>query len=170
MSFGNRLCAPKPLNLPTSGYRGGGDVNRYRLPRPVGAYLLGADIPAGRAAQSYDRPARPAAQRTRFFVAAGSIVVVAAIVLTFVPIKLNAKTTPPSDSSIPNGHAGAAPTAVVDNVTSVPASTLNTVGSGGSPERSTITGNPAPLTANGKPELLYSAPSSAPTARPSAGR
>ena len=106
--------------------------------------------------RSYERPARPAAQRTRFFVAAGSIIVVAAIVLTFVLIKLNAKTTPPSDSSISNGHAGAAPTAVVDKVTSVSASTLNTVGSGGFTGKiQTITGNPAPLTANGKPELLY---------------
>ena len=92
----------------------------------------------------------------RIFAAAGSIIVVAAIVLTFVLIKLNAKTTPPPGSSISNGHADAAPAAVVDKVTSVPARTLNTVGSGAFTGRiQMITGNPAPLTANGRPELLY---------------
>ncbi len=91
----------------------------------------------------------------RIFAAAGSIFVVAAIVLTFVLIKLNAKTTT-TGSSLSNGHTGAAPAAVVDKVTSVPASTLNTVRSGAFAGRiQTITGNPAPLTANGKPELLY---------------
>ena len=106
--------------------------------------------------RSRERPARRAAQRTRIFAAAGSTIVVAAIVLTFVLIKLNAKTTPPSASSISNGHAGAAPTAVVDKVTSVPAGTLNAVGSGAFTGKiQTINGNPAPLTANGKPELLY---------------
>ena len=92
----------------------------------------------------------------RTFAAAGSIIVVAAIVLTFVLIKLNAKTPPPPGSSISNGHPAAAPAAVVGTVTSVPARTLNTVGSGAFTGRiQTITGNPAPLTANGKPELLY---------------
>ena len=91
----------------------------------------------------------------RIFAAAGSIIVVAAIVLTFVLVKLNAKTTS-LPGSLSNGHSGAAPAAVVDKVTSVPASTLNTVRSGAFTGRiQTITGNPAPLTANGKPELLY---------------
>jgi hypothetical protein len=106
--------------------------------------------------RSRERPARQATQHARIFVAAGSIIVVAAIVLTFVLIKLNAKTTPPSGPSISNGHAGAAPTAVVSKVTSVPASTLNAVGSGAfTGNFQTITGKPAPLTANSKPELLY---------------
>ena len=51
----------------------------------------------------------------RIFAAAGSIIVVAAIVLTFVLIKLNAKTTSLSGSRS-NGHGGAAPTAVVDKM------------------------------------------------------
>jgi serine/threonine protein kinase len=110
--------------------------------------------------RSHERHAPRGAQRTRIFVAAGSIIVVAAIVLTFVLIKLNAKTPPSSDSSVSNGHAGAAPTAVVDSVvgkvTSVPARTLNAVGSGAFTGKiQTISGNPTPLTANGKPELLY---------------
>jgi Domain of unknown function (DUF929) len=94
-------------------------------------------------------------KRTRIFVAAGSIVAVAAIVLTFVLIKLDAKTTSPSVSPS-TGRTGAASAAVVDKVASVPASTLNTVGSGAFSGRiQAITGTPAPLTANGKPELLY---------------
>lgn len=44
----------------------------------------------------------------RIFAAAGSIIVVAAIVLTFVLIKLNAKTT--TTGSLSNGHTGGVPT------------------------------------------------------------
>jgi Domain of unknown function (DUF929) len=92
----------------------------------------------------------------RILVAAGSIVVVAAIVLAFVLVKLNHKTTPPPAPSISNGHTGAAPTTVVDKVTSVPASALNAVGSGTfNGKIQAITGNPAPLAVGGKPELLY---------------
>jgi hypothetical protein len=106
--------------------------------------------------ESREQPGRWAAPRTRIFLAAGSIIVVLAIVLTFVLIKLNAKTTSSPGSSRPNSHTSAAPAAVVDKVTSVPASTLNTVGSGAFAGKiQAITGNPAPLTANGKPELLY---------------
>jgi Domain of unknown function (DUF929) len=105
---------------------------------------------------SGERPGRWAAPRTRIFLAAGSVIVVAAIVLTFVLIKLNAKTTTTTGSPPSNGQTGTAPAAVVDKVTSVPVSTLNTVGSGAfAGQIQTITGNPAPLTANGKPELLY---------------
>jgi Domain of unknown function (DUF929) len=105
---------------------------------------------------SREWPEGRAAQRTRIFVAAGSIIVVAAIVLTFVLIKLNAKTTPPPSSSVSNGRVSAASNAVVDKVTSVPASTLNAVGSGEfTGQIQAIAGNPAPLAADGKPELLY---------------
>jgi len=105
---------------------------------------------------SREWPGAGAARRTRIFVAAGIIVVVAAIALTFVLVKLNAKTTPPPGSSVSNGHPAAAPNAVVDKVTSVPASTLNAVGSGTFAGKiQAITGSPAPLAANGKPELLY---------------
>jgi len=107
---------------------------------------------------------RRAEQRRRILLAAGSVVVVLAVVLTFVIIKLNSKpsavATSPSASASPqglsNGPTGSALTAVVNKVTSVPASTLDTVGKGQFAGKiQTITGNPAPLTANGKPELLY---------------
>jgi Domain of unknown function (DUF929) len=104
--------------------------------------------------------ARRAEQRRRILIASGSIIVVLAVVLTFVLIKLNSNSTP-SASSASNGPTGAALTPVVNAVTSVPASTLDTVGAGsgyGVPPSSkiqTITGSPAPLTADGKPEMLY---------------
>jgi serine/threonine protein kinase len=113
----------------------------------------------GGSAPTFPPPASPvpaSAQRTRIFVAAGIVTVVVAIVLTFVLVKLNAKTTPPPTSSTSSGHASSAPTTIVDKVTSVPASTLNAVGSGAFGGKiQAITGNPASLAANGKPELLY---------------
>jgi len=107
---------------------------------------------------------RRAEQRRRIFMASGAVVVVLAIVLTFVIIKLNNKPTAPAASAsasaspqgLSNGPTGSALAAVVDKVTSVPASTLDTVGKGGFAGKvQTLTGNPKPLTANGKPELLY---------------
>jgi len=99
--------------------------------------------------------ARRAEQRRRILIASGSVVAVLAIVLAFVVIKLNSK--PASDNS-PNGPTGAALSSVVSNVTSVPASTLDTVGDGNGAftgKIQTIKPAGAPLTANGKPEMLY---------------
>jgi hypothetical protein len=98
---------------------------------------------------------RRAEKRRRILLASGAVVVVLAIVLTFVIIKLNNKPSA-SASSASNGPTGSALTAMVDKVTSVPASTLDTVGAGGG----AVTGKPTPisgsaLTANGKPEMLY---------------
>jgi hypothetical protein len=108
---------------------------------------------------------RRAEQRRRILMASGAVVVVLAVVLTFVIIKLNNK---PSGSSavsasesaspqgLTNGPTGAALAAVVGKVTSVPASALDTVGKGGFTNKvQTITGNPTPLVAGGKPEMLY---------------
>ena len=100
--------------------------------------------------------ARRAEQRRRILIASGSIVAVLAIVLVFVVIKVNSK--PASAASGPNGPTGAALASVVSGVTSVPASTLNTVGDGNGAftgKIQTIKPAGAPLTANGKPEMLY---------------
>ena len=98
---------------------------------------------------------RRAEKRRRILLASGSVVVVLAIVLVFVIVKLNSK-SPSGSSSASNGPTGAALAAVVDKTTSVPASTLDAVGSGGFTSKiQTITGSPAALTANGKPEMLY---------------
>jgi thiol-disulfide isomerase/thioredoxin len=107
---------------------------------------------------------RRAEQRRRILMAAGSVVVVLAIVLTFVIIKLNSKpsaaATSPSASASPqglsNGPTGAALSTLVNTVTSVPASTLNAVGSGGGAVTNVpIKINGTALSANGKPEMLY---------------
>jgi thiol-disulfide isomerase/thioredoxin len=97
--------------------------------------------------------ARRAEQRRRILIASGSVVAVLAIVLAFVVIKLNS--TPALDNS-PNGPTGAALASVVSGVTSVPASTLDKVGTGSgavTAKPTTISGSA--LTANGKPEVLY---------------
>jgi len=100
--------------------------------------------------------ARRAEQRRRILIASGSIIAVVAVVLTFVLIKVNSHPSSSSASPASNGPTGSALTAVVDKVTSVPASTLDAVGDGGG----AVTGKPATisgtaLTANGKPEMLY---------------
>ena len=101
--------------------------------------------------------ARRAEAQRRLLIAGGAIVVVVAIVLTFVLIKLN------SGSSGTSGASGsvtgtALPASVHRDVTSVPASTLNTIGEG-----TVLSYNPQPvsaisgaaLTSQGKPEMLY---------------
>jgi thiol-disulfide isomerase/thioredoxin len=90
--------------------------------------------------------------RNRVLLASGAVVVVIAIVVAFVLVKANGNSKSPGASS--NGPTGAALTAVVNKTTSVPASTLETVGAG------TVTGGPTavsgpPLTSGGKPEMLY---------------
>jgi thiol-disulfide isomerase/thioredoxin len=108
---------------------------------------------------------RRAEKRRRILLASGSVVVVLAIVLTFVIIKLNNKPSgsaaaSPSASASPqglsNGPTGSALTPVVNDVTSVPASTLDAVGAGTFTNKiQTISGNPKLLTSGGKPELVY---------------
>jgi hypothetical protein len=99
---------------------------------------------------------RKAEKRRRILLASGSVVVVLVIVLVFVIVKLNGGKPASSAQGVSNGPTGSALTAVVNKVTSVPASTLNTVGDGGG----AVTGKPGSisgttLTANGKPEMLY---------------
>lgn len=98
--------------------------------------------------------ARRAEVRNRVLITAGSVVAVLAIVAGFLIFKGVSK---PSTAS--GGVLGTAlPASVKKDVTSVPASALNTVGIG-----SVTSYNPSPLTAvtdkaltsNGKPEMLY---------------
>ena len=100
---------------------------------------------------------RAAARRTeirnRILIASGSVVVVIAIVLAFVLVKVNSNGSGSSTASA-NGPTGTALATVVKDTTTVPASTLNTVGAG------SVTTPPAKisgsaLTSNGKPEVLY---------------
>jgi Domain of unknown function (DUF929) len=100
---------------------------------------------------------RRAERRRRILIASGSIIAVVAVVLAFVIFKLNSN-SPSSSGSTSNGPTGSALTAVTDKVTSVPTSVSDAVGDGGGAllsggKPTTISG--APLTANGKPEMLY---------------
>jgi Domain of unknown function (DUF929) len=100
---------------------------------------------------------RRSEQRRRILIASGSVVVVLAIVLVFVIVKLNGgKPSANSAAGLSNGPTGSALTAVVDKVTSVPASALDSVRDGGG----AVTGKPgtvsgSALTLNGKPEMFY---------------
>ncbi len=108
--------------------------------------------------------ARWAAARRRILLAAGSIVAVIAVVLTFVLVKADSE--PGTAPVASNGPTGAALASLVREVTTVPASILDKVGAG-AVDRSGVGGvNPAGsdyiapvsgqlLTSGGKPELLY---------------
>jgi hypothetical protein len=104
--------------------------------------------------------ARRAEIRNRVLIAGGSVVVVLAIVLTFVFIKLGSN----SSGSGPIGVTGTPlPVSVTRNVAGVPGSTLDTVGVGSVPgyQGKMYAGAPVPpisntpLTSGGKPEMLY---------------
>jgi hypothetical protein len=103
--------------------------------------------------------ARRAEQRRRVLIAGGSILAVIIVIVAFIVIKANSSPSKPTTtSSSANGPTGSALASVVAKVTSVPASTLNTVGIGGgavSATPQTIKGSPAALTSGGKPEMLY---------------
>jgi thiol-disulfide isomerase/thioredoxin len=103
--------------------------------------------------------ARRAEIRRRALITAGSVIVVIAIVVAFVVIKVSRNNTPSSKASGSGGVTGTAlPASVIKDITTVPASTLNAVGTG-----SVLSFNPAPISAvsntplksGGKPEMLY---------------
>ena len=107
--------------------------------------------------------ARRAEVRRRVLITSCSVVVVLAIVLAFVLIKVTGNNNSSGSSSA--GVTGTVlPASVAKNVTSVPASTLNTVGvgsvpaymtadEGGSPPIGKVSGSP--LTSGGNPEMLF---------------
>jgi thiol-disulfide isomerase/thioredoxin len=103
--------------------------------------------------------ARRAEIRRRALITAGSVIAVIAIVVAFVVIKVSTNNSPSSKGSGSGSVTGTAlPASVIKDVTTVPASTLNAVGTG-----SVLSYNPSPLTpisntplkVNGKPEMLY---------------
>jgi hypothetical protein len=107
-------------------------------------------IAAARAAE------RRRQQRQRLFLAGGGILAVIVIVLGFVIWKSTSSNPNNIAGGTSNGPTGTALATVVDEVTGVPASTLNAVGAGGS----SLSGGIKPisgatLTANGKPEVFF---------------
>jgi hypothetical protein len=115
------------------------------------------------AGQSGDRRARLAAQQAaqkqaqtrkrRLLLAGGAIVVVVAVVLGFVLSSGSGSSGSTAGSTAPP-PTGSALTSVIDQLTSVPAATLDQVGAGQTASNPTsITGTA--LTSAGKPEVLY---------------
>ena len=96
---------------------------------------------------------RRSEQRRRILIAGGSVLVIIVVVVAFIVIKANTKPAKASSSAL----SGSSLSQTVSKLTSVPASTLDSVGKGGG----AVTAIPQPvksapaLTANGKPEMLY---------------
>ncbi len=106
-------------------------------------------IAAQRAAQ------RRAERRTRLLWTGGSILGVVAIVVAFIVFK--ATQSPASTSSSPTSATGTAlPASVIRDITTVPAATLASVGTGTADTKSvTVVSSAKALTSGGKPEVLY---------------
>ena len=100
--------------------------------------------------------AKRAERRRRTLIAGGSIVAVLVIVVAFIVVK---SLTGVSSGTSPGAANGQSVPAVAKSITTVPASVLDTVGSGptgASKISSLIPVAKAPaLTENGKPEVLY---------------
>jgi hypothetical protein len=98
--------------------------------------------------------ARKAEQRKRIFMAVGSVLAVLVVVAVFIIVK----TTGGNSGTSASGLTGSPLTSTVSEVTSVPASTLGSVGAGGGAvtgKIQTVQGTSTALTENGKPEILY---------------
>ena len=96
-----------------------------------------------------------AERRRRLLLAGGAVLAVLAIAVAFLGIKLTSHRSTTADKAS-NGPAGSALASAISEVTSVPASTLETVGSGSgavTAKPTTISGST--LSSNGKPEILY---------------
>jgi thiol-disulfide isomerase/thioredoxin len=97
--------------------------------------------------------ARRAEQRRRLLLGGGAVLAVLIIVVVFVVVKATSNS---SSNSSTSGLTGTSLSSTIDKVTSVPASTLESVGeSGVDAKPQSISGNPTALTENGKPEVLY---------------
>jgi len=95
--------------------------------------------------------ARKAEARKRLFLAGGSVLAVIAIVVGLIIAK-----NVGSGSAAPATATAAEISQVSNQLASVPASTLNTVGAGSGVSHLQATqGSPAALTSGGKPEILY---------------
>lgn len=99
--------------------------------------------------------ARQAAARKRMFLASGSVLLVIALVVVLIVVKGSGGNTPAASGSTKTASA-ATTSQVVGQLTSVPASALDAVGAGSGVSKliPTQPGQP-PLTAGGKPEILY---------------
>lgn len=96
--------------------------------------------------------ARRAATRRRMLIAGGSVFGVLVIVLALILGK--AFTSTPAVAG-PTSASGSAAATVADQLSTVPAATLNAVGKGSGVSPMIATKGQAPLTAGGKPQIVY---------------
>jgi Domain of unknown function (DUF929) len=94
---------------------------------------------------------RQAGQRRRLLLAGGSVAVVLVLVGTLIAVKLSQ--SPARPGAAPVARSGTV-AQVQRQVTSVPAAAFDAIGAGTATGFNAVTGQP-PLTAGGKPELLY---------------
>ena len=99
---------------------------------------------------------RRAERRRRLFITGGSVLAVIVIVVAFIVIRSLNK---PSAAATAGANARTPlPASVSNAVSTVPASTLNTVGAGAVPQvvqQPLTAGSGAALSSNGKPQMLY---------------
>jgi thiol-disulfide isomerase/thioredoxin len=94
--------------------------------------------------------ARKAESRRRMLLASGSVAAVLVIVALMIVVKNLSSSAPAAGASSTGGQQAS----VTSKITTVPASTLNTVGAGTAAKLISTKGQPA-LTSGGKPEMLY---------------
>jgi hypothetical protein len=94
-------------------------------------------------------------QRNRLLIAGGAILAVVVVVIALVVFQTGRGNSNNTAGGASNGPTGAALASVVKDVTTVPASALDTVGAGGASGGGIKAISGTPLTANGKPEVFY---------------
>lgn len=97
--------------------------------------------------------ARRAETRRRMFLASGSVLAVLVIVIVFIVVKSTGGGSPASAST--KSASAATTTKVVNEITNVPAATLDAVGAGSGVSKLTPTSGQPALTSGGKPEIVY---------------
>jgi hypothetical protein len=96
-------------------------------------------------------------RRNGLLIAGGAVIVVIAVVVAFVVVKTNKSSTSstPTSGTVSGAPTGAALTSVLNTITTVPTSTTDAVGSGGSAVTAPKSISSPALTSGGKPEMLY---------------
>jgi len=99
--------------------------------------------------------ARRAEARRRMFIAGGSILTVIAIVIVLIVVKSFGNSPSGGSGSSATAASAATTSTVLSDVSSVPASTLNSVGAGSGVAKLIATSKQPLLQSGGKPEILY---------------
>ena len=95
-------------------------------------------------------------RRNRMYITGGSILGVVAIVVAFVLFKTTQSPASTNTASATSATGTALPASVIKDITSVPSSTLASVGTGtADPKSVSLVSSAKPLTSGGKPQILY---------------